>query len=126
MAIKSNTTSKASKKNEVNPELQGVYINLVVPVKDADGNETVVRLNPGVSAGLLKIEDIFPSMNDEIKTSRAINNKVVDQLHAKGIDLEPGESIMVDQLSLELYRRKEVMDDGEITTPDINLFGDEA
>lgn len=103
--------SKSNAKTEREPsEYDGMWINVGVTVKDADGNEQFIRLSRGIAVGDLKPKKIYPNMSPEFAAQVKIENQMLAEIQQAALGLSEGESLSTDALGVQVYRRNEEVD----------------
>lgn len=114
------TTNKAAGTQDED-EFAGLWIN-VGPESETDepGVTKFNRLPRGIAVSDLKDHKIYASTNEEWAGEARLVNKVMAMIRAKGLTLAEGESVNLN-LSVQLYRRQEQVEQVETTVDDADL-----
>lgn len=105
MAIELNLTAPTTVTPAAKREEAEVYANIGYSSVDSNGEVTFISTPIGVAIDTQKPARKMGS-NENMHQIVDCKNSLLEQLQAIGANLKPGESIVLDQLCIEIRRRK--------------------
>ena len=110
-----NTKTRDAASTREESEFAGLWINVGQPIENEEGEQRMARLPRGIAVEDLADHRIYGSTNEEWAAEARLVNRIMAQIRAKGLTLEEGESVNLN-LSVQLYRRQEQVDQVDQTT----------